>query len=329
MSSAVLLATAGYDRTIRFWEAPSGACTKSLQYTDSQVNKLEITPDKRFLAAAGNPHIRLFDITSSNPHPIMSFDGHTGNITSLGFNKDSRWMYTGSEDGTVKVWDTRAPGCQRDYESKAGVNAVALHPNQGELISGDQDGVIQVWDLTANRCVKTMSPSPSVAIRSITTASDGSIATCANTNGTCFVWPITEAPPPSLAADGLPNERRSTTVTAKLPVQAPFTAAFQAHDAYVLKCLLSPDTKLLATTSSDKTIRIWDASTHALKHTLHAHQRWVWDCVFSADSAYLVSASSDNTARLWDLASGEAIKVYLGHSKAVTCVALNDSAPER
>ena len=36
-----------------------------------QVNRLEITPDKRYLAAAGNPHIKLFDVNSNSPHPVM------------------------------------------------------------------------------------------------------------------------------------------------------------------------------------------------------------------------------------------------------------------
>jgi WD40 repeat protein len=52
----------------------------------------------------------------------------------------------------VRVWDLRAPGCQREYGSRAAVNSVCLHPNQGELISGDQTGHIRVWDLTANAC---------------------------------------------------------------------------------------------------------------------------------------------------------------------------------
>jgi hypothetical protein len=37
MSSTVILATAGYDHKIRFWEAPTGACTRSIRYPDSQV----------------------------------------------------------------------------------------------------------------------------------------------------------------------------------------------------------------------------------------------------------------------------------------------------
>lgn len=37
----------------------------------------------------------------------MSFDGHKNNVTAVGFQCDGRWMFTGSEDGTVKLWDVR------------------------------------------------------------------------------------------------------------------------------------------------------------------------------------------------------------------------------
>ena len=41
MSSAVILATAGYDHKIRFWEAPTGVCSRSLRYPDSQVREVK------------------------------------------------------------------------------------------------------------------------------------------------------------------------------------------------------------------------------------------------------------------------------------------------
>jgi G protein beta subunit-like protein len=82
---------------------------------------------------------------------------------------------------------------------------------------------------------------------------------------------------------------------------------------------------LLATTSADHTVKLWNCGKDfSLSRTLNGHQRWVWDCVFSADSAYLVTASSDQVARLWDLSQGETIRTYTGHTKAITCVALND-----
>jgi len=143
---SVVLATAGYDHTVRFWEATRGVCYRTLQYSDSQVNRLEITPDKQYLAAAGNPHVRLFEVNTSNPQPVTSYDGHTGNVTAVGFEQHGRWMYTGSEDGTVKIWDLRAGGYQREYESRGAVTSVVLHPNGSELMSADQNGNVRVWD---------------------------------------------------------------------------------------------------------------------------------------------------------------------------------------
>jgi hypothetical protein len=36
-----------------------------------QVNCLQITPDKQFIAAAGNPHIRLFEVAgNASPNPV-------------------------------------------------------------------------------------------------------------------------------------------------------------------------------------------------------------------------------------------------------------------
>ncbi|KAK4770383.1 hypothetical protein SAY87_030915 [Trapa incisa] len=308
---SVILATASYDHTIKFWEAKSGRCYHTIQYPDSQVNRLEITPDKCQLAAAGNPHIRLFDINSNSPQPVRSFDSHTNNIMAIGFQCDGNWMYSGSEDGTVKIWDLRAPGgCQREYESRAAVNTVVLHPNQTELISGDQNGNIRVWDLTANSCSCELVPEVDTAVRSLTVMWDGSLVVAANNHGTCYVWRLS---------------RGNQTMTNFEPLHK-----LQAHNGYILKCLLSPEFcephRYLATASSDHTVKIWNVDGFTLEKTLQGHQRWVWDCVFSVDGAYLITASSDSTARLWSMATGKEIQIYHGHHKATTCCALHDGA---
>ncbi|GER51369.1 transducin/WD40 repeat-like superfamily protein, partial [Striga asiatica] len=305
---SVVLATGSYDHTIRFWEAKSGRCYRTIHYPESQVNRLELTPDKRYLAAAGNPHIRLFDVNSNNPQPVMSYDSHTNNVMAVGFQCDGNWMYSGSEDGTVKIWDLRAPGCQREYESRAAVNTVVLHSNQTELISGDQNGNIRVWDLTANSCSCELVPEVDTAVRSLTVMWDGSLVVAANNRGTCYVWRL------------LPGTQ---TMTNFEPLHK-----LEAHDGYILKCLFSPElcepNRYLATASSDHTVKIWNVDGFTLEKTLVGHQRWVRDCVFSVDGAFMITASSDSTARLWSIADGEEIKVYRGHQKATVCCALND-----
>ncbi|GMH92589.1 hypothetical protein TL16_g12391 [Triparma laevis f. inornata] len=101
---SVILATAGYDHKIRFWEAPSGISSRTLRYPDSQVNCLEIHPEKTLLAAAGNPHIRLFAIDSTNNNPVLACEGHTGSVTGLGFQRNGNWMYTSSEVRRGEGW---------------------------------------------------------------------------------------------------------------------------------------------------------------------------------------------------------------------------------
>jgi G protein beta subunit-like protein len=300
---SVVLCTGGFDHSIRFWEAPTGLCHRTFQYNDSQINKLEITQDKSLLAVAGNPNIRLYEINSNNQNPIASFEGHTNNVTGVGFQRDKKWLYSCSEDSTVKIWDIRANnGSQRDYQSKAPVNTVCLHPNQGELITGDEEGNIRVFDLTANSCSYELIPDGKTAIRSLCVAQDASLILASTNRGTVFAWKL---------------GRGSFEALHKI----------DAHNTYCLKALLSPDSKYLATTSSDKTVKIWNVEKNfALEKTLTGHSAWVWDCSFSADSAYLVTASSDRTAKLWDVKSGEIILEYKGHHKAITAVALNDSS---
>ena len=92
-----------------------------------------------------------------------------------------------------------------------------------------------MWDLTANACSYELVPEVGTAVRSLTMASDGSLVVAANNKGACYVWRL---------------QRGMQTTAHFEPLHK-----LQAHDAYILKCLLSPDVRLLATASSDKTAR--------------------------------------------------------------------------
>lgn len=55
----------------------------------------------------GYQHIRMYDLNSNNPNPVINYDGVSKNITSVGFHEDGRWMYTGGEDCMARIWDLR------------------------------------------------------------------------------------------------------------------------------------------------------------------------------------------------------------------------------
>ncbi|KAJ5762000.1 uncharacterized protein N7511_005382 [Penicillium nucicola] len=223
--------------TGNFWEALSGICSRTIQHPDSQVNRLCITPDKRFLAAAGHNNVKLFDIKSTNPNPVITFEGHTNNITGVAFHCEGKWMVTSSEDGTVKVWDTRTGSLQRNYVHRAAVNDVVIHPNQGELISGDHAGMVRVWDLGESVCTHQLIPEDDTAVLSVSVASDGSLLCAGNKKGNVYLWRMVQ----------------TDETTRIIPV-----CTFQAHKDYLTRVLLSPDVKHLATCSADHTAKVWN-----------------------------------------------------------------------
>lgn len=97
---SLVLVTGGYDHKIKFWDAKSGTCSRTIPFGESQVNCICVSLDKNTIAAGGNPFVHLFDVNSSDDRPVMSYEGHTSNVTSIGFQQDQKWLYTGSEDGT-------------------------------------------------------------------------------------------------------------------------------------------------------------------------------------------------------------------------------------
>lgn len=333
---SVILATGGYDHKIRFWEAPSGVCHRTLRFADSQITSLQITPDKQFLAAGGNPHLRLYEIAGNSDSPILTLEGHTSTVTSLGFQRDGRYLYSAGEDGTIKLWDLRSRTYSRSLENTSSTNhkkngstsaasasssscnttipisSVALRNDYDQIVSGDHSGHVKIWDLSMGKCINAVKPAGPGFIQSVDISEDERTLVAFSNHAMVYVWDpknITQLQP--------------VTKFCAHPT-APESGAAAA--SYGLHAKVSPDSRSLVTTSSDATAKLWDTATWECISVLESHSKWVWDAAFCADSSYLVTASSDHTARLWNLRSGDVVRQYNGHPSAVTCVALNDSS---
>lgn len=273
---SVLLVTAGYDHTIRFWEAWSGICSRTIQYPDSQVNRLAISPDKRWLASCGVGVVRLYDCRSALgaggsaqaqqqnglTQPVASFEGHSGNVTCVAWHCEGKWLVSGGEDGSLRIWDTRSPRPQRVYDHRSPVNDVVVHPNQGELVSCDQAGSVKIWDLSENGCSHELVPEEDVAIRSVSVASDGSCLVAGNNHGNVYVWRIqtgqyptqsetaeaAKGPGRPLSGNTDPAQQQQQATPSAPPPPGDFTdlqpvTKFRAHDKYLIRCILSPDVR--------------------------------------------------------------------------------------
>jgi len=117
------------------------------------------------------------------------YEGHTGNITAIGFQNDNKWFFTASEDATLKIFDFKKSGFMRNHENNGVmVNAGVLHPNQADILYGDQSGRVRIWDLTSNQVRDLCSIEDERPVRAMTISSNGVFLVAGTGEGTCFIW---------------------------------------------------------------------------------------------------------------------------------------------
>jgi WD40 repeat protein/tRNA A-37 threonylcarbamoyl transferase component Bud32 len=85
----------------------------------------------------------------------------------------------------------------------------------------------------------------------------------------------------------------------------------------------SPDGRLLASASLDKTIKVWDAATGQTIRSIQTSDQDVYVVIFHPDGARLASAGTEGVVKLWDAATGQSIRTFKGHTGHVHELAIS------
>ena len=102
-------------------------------------------------------------------------------------------------------------------------------------------------------------------------------------------------------------------------------AQLKGHQGIVQSVAYSPDGKLLASGSADRTVKLWSLPAGTEQATLSGHEGAVCAAAFipGESCTQLASASEDGTIRIWDLPSGKTTRHLRGHAGAVRCMAVS------
>lgn len=81
--------------------------------------------------------------------------------------------------------------------------------------------------------------------------------------------------------------------------------------------VFAPGGKALAAAGYDGDVRVWDAGTGALRHTLGGHGGAARAVAFSPDGTLVATGGENGRVRLWDAKTGRALRTLDGHDRSV------------
>ncbi|XP_014036496.1 notchless protein homolog 1 isoform X2 [Salmo salar] len=253
---------------------------------------LHLNPECRYLASSSKDGaVRVWDVVLGRCERILT--GHTQSVTCVKWGGDGL-LYTSSQDRTVKVWRAKDGVQCRTLQGHAHwVNTLALstdyvlrtgafEPADATINPQDQTGTFEeLKEKALQRYNKVRGEAP----ERLVSGSD---------DFTLFLWNPAEDKKP--------------------------LARLTGHSALVNEVLFSPDTRLLASASFDKSIKIWDGRTGKYLQSLRGHVAAVYQVAWSADSRLMVSGSSDSTLKVWDIKTGKLHTDLPGHADEVFAV---------
>jgi WD40 repeat protein len=241
----------------------------------------------------------LLPLTASLARPggplLQTLAGHWGPVSTVGVTPDGRRVVSGSDDGTLKVWDLESGEALRTFGGHArGVSAVAVAPNGRRIVSASYDRTLKVWDLAGNEELSTLAGHAG-HVRAVAMTPDGERIVSGSKDRTLRTWDL---------ASGR------------------VLASFVGHESGVNCVAVTPDGGRVVSGSDDATIRVWDLESGQAQATLVGHLGSVRAVAVTPDGGRVVSGSWDRTLRVWDLARGEELAIIGGHQAEIHAVAV-------
>ena len=224
---------------------------------------------------------------------------HVGDVNAVAFSTNGQHIATGSNDGTLRLWDVDTGQCLRALTGhESGLTSVTFSPDGLHIASGSHDHTLRLWDVDTGQCLRVMTGHEDW-VTSVAFSPNGQNIVSGSHDRTLCLW--------------------DSDTGQCLRVMA-------GHEIWVMSVAYSPNGLRIASGDGNGrrgTLRLWDADTGQCLRDMAEHEESVLSVAFSPNGLHIASGSDDGTLRLWDLVTGQCLRVMAGHEDSVTSVAFS------
>lgn len=259
---------------VKIWDVKSGQLSASLDGQPTIVWSIAATVDGKTLITSGyDGKIIVWNVAEKKPSQTLEKKGW---IRRVALSPDGKNFAAGMEDGNVILFETEGPKELKTFKAhEAAVYDVAFSPDGTTLATCSTDKLAKLWDWKAEM------PTEKAKLEGHGDA----------------VWAIAWSKSGSLASAGADRKIKLWSAEGKEE------ATLEGHKDWVSDLAFSPDGSTLASSSHDKTVRLWDVKEKKETASLGPHASTCWSVAFSPDGALLAVGTHNTGVRLWNISS--------------------------
>lgn len=261
---------------------------------------------------------------------FISFAGHSNWVWAVCFSPDKEWLASSGDDNTIKLWHLPTGQEKILFQGTHSIWALTFSPEGQWLAAGSHDSIVYLWQVSTGALVKQFQ-GHSAEVWTVAFSADGQLLASGGSDRTIRLWNV-------ITGDCLSSLQGHTNSIRCLAFNAVPINSHKHHNP-VNRCLL-------ASGSSDHTIRLWDVQTKQCLNILTDHSDAVWSIAFVPSPSHplesgpaalvnesiyqswqtgclLASAGVDRNIRLWDSQTGQCLNTLSGHRDTVCAIAFS------